>query len=555
MEIENILMNSMGFNQLKKNVEASTERFDSFDDSVYSEYIQAQENLEFIDTFERINNNNVNQKLKMLKKINKDYGNCNKGLENYCRIQSLEAEVEGTSAKKEETKSEDKSVEQPAGASEQKKKWYQKVWEAIKTFFKKIGNFFKMIWNKITGLFKKHADTDEAIEKAREEQLAKLDEYLDKVQLPSSDDDSSKGYIIINDKVVSNLTSAATRYVKLCTQFDAAITELTAKKGSDQSIKKFIEMAKIYLDDNSNISGASNNESLLKVLNNLGSRKYDRAKDPAKFGTSIKETTKIKDIIGTNNSKTISKKLKEVTNVISQFNKSMDQAEKLCANASNKFNDYITKNESNDDESNKIAVALFKAVTKVADINRGLASDLAKSVRVIKLDGLIKGAKEILGVAGAAVKNAAIKLAGGMKKLSKRGQQEVSKLIQSARQAYLDELDKKEYRDLNAALMSSSIKRLIEDISRAYVNDSSYYSKSFYDFQMDVVRAIKDNGYYDILKEKFGDINLKEYETIMNEVNVDKLREAYDKVKNKQATINRAEQDDIQHNLQEKENR
>lgn len=233
----------------------------------------------------------------------------------------------------------------------------------------------------------------------------------------------------------------------------------------------------------------------------------------------------------------------------------MDQAEKLCTNASNKFNDYITKNESNDDESNKIAVALFKAVTKVADINRGLASDLAKSVRVIKLDGLIKGAKEILGVAGAAVKNAAIKLAGGMKKLSKRGQQEVSKLIQSARQAYLDELNKKEYRDLNAALMSSSIKRLIEDISRAYVNDSSYYSKSFYEFGADVYNAIKDNGYYDILKEKFGNINLKEYETIMNEVNVDKLREAYDKVKNKQATINRAEQDDIQHNLQEKENR
>lgn len=555
MEIENILMNSMGFNQLKKNVEASTERFDSFDDSVYSEYIQAQENLEFIDTFERINNNNVNQKLKMLKKINKDYGNCNKGLENYCRIQSLEAEVEGTSAKKEETKSEDKSVEQPAGASEQKKKWYQKVWEAIKTFFKKIGNFFKMIWNKITGLFKKHEDTDKAIEEAPEDKAARLDKYLDEIQLPSSDDDSSKGYIIINDKVVSNLTSAATRYVQLCTQFDAAITELTAKKGSDQSIKKFIEMAKIYLDDNSNISSASNNESLLKVLNNLGSRKYDRAKDPAKFGTSIKETTKIKDIIGTNNSKTISKKLKEVTNVISQFNKSMDQAEKLCANASNKFNDYITKNESNDDESNKIAVALFKAVTKVADINRGLASDLAKSVRVIKLDGLIKGAKEILGVAGAAVKNAAIKIAGGMKKLSKRGQQEVSKLIQSARQAYLDELNKKEYRDLNAALMSSSIKRLIEDISRVYVNDSSYYSKSFYEFGADVYNAIKDNGYYDILKEKFGNINLKEYETIMNEVNVDKLREAYDKVKNKQATINRAEQDDIQHNLQEKENR
>lgn len=552
MEIENVLMNSMGFNQLKKNIEVSVERFDNYDDSVYSEYIQAQENLEFIDTFEKLNTKNTNEKLKMLKKINRDYGNCNKGLENFCRIQSLEAEeaaVDGTSAKKEEVESDDKKVDQPVGASEQKKKWYQKVWEAIKNFFKKIGGFFKMIWQKITGLFKKHEDTDKAIEEAPEDKSAQLDKYLDEVQLPSSDDDSSKGYLIINDKVISNLNNTATRYVQLCTQFDAAITELTSKKGSNESIKKFIEMAKIYLDDNQNISGAADNKALLIVLNNLASRKYDRSKDPEKFGTSIKETTKIKDIIGTNNCKTINNKLKNVTTVISQFNKSMDQAEKLCASASKKFDNYITGNNSQDDENNKIAVALFKAVTKVADINRGLANDLSKSVRVIKLDGVVKAAQKILGtvaqVGEAGVKagvNAAIKLIGGMKKLSKHGQQEVSRLIQSGRQKFQDELNKKQFRDVNAVLMSRSIQELIESISRAYVNDSNYYTKDFNDFKIDVVQAIEDNGYYDMIKEKFGNVSKKEVQTIMSQVNENKLKEAYNKVKTKQMAINQAEQ-------------
>ena len=64
-----------------------------------------------IETFGSLENYNTRAKLDMLNKINKAYGKCNRGIENYCR--SLESETEGTSAVKEDKKpaEEGKSVD------------------------------------------------------------------------------------------------------------------------------------------------------------------------------------------------------------------------------------------------------------------------------------------------------------------------------------------------------------------------------------------------------------------------------------------------------------
>lgn len=128
----------------------SEERFDGFMDSNELDYQNSIESINFINDYERVNDYNNILKIKMLNKINKEYGKLNRGIENY--IYSLEEEVDGTSAKKEE--SESTNTEQPSGTSEKKLKWYQKVWESVKkvaiAIWRAIVKVFKTILKIIT---------------------------------------------------------------------------------------------------------------------------------------------------------------------------------------------------------------------------------------------------------------------------------------------------------------------------------------------------------------------------------------------------------------------
>ena len=142
----------MDLDNYKKDVNNSIERFDGFNDGLWNEYYKAQEELNFIETFGSLENYNTKAKLDMLNKINKAYGKCNRGIENYCR--SLEAETEGTSAVKEE----EKTAEAPKNTAK-KTNWLKNVLTAIGKFFKTIWtsivNFFKNMVSKIKAFFAK----------------------------------------------------------------------------------------------------------------------------------------------------------------------------------------------------------------------------------------------------------------------------------------------------------------------------------------------------------------------------------------------------------------
>ena len=143
----------MDLDNYKKDVNNSIERFDGFNDGLWNEYYKAQEELNFVETFGSLENYNTKAKLDMLNKINKAYGKCNRGIENYCR--SLEAETEGTSAVKEE---EEKTAEAPKNTAK-KTNWLKNVLMAVGKFFKTIWtsivNFFKNVVSKIKAFFAK----------------------------------------------------------------------------------------------------------------------------------------------------------------------------------------------------------------------------------------------------------------------------------------------------------------------------------------------------------------------------------------------------------------
>ena len=114
----------MDLDDYKKDVNNSIERFDGFEDGLWNDYYRAQEELEFVETFDSIESYNTKLKLDMLNKINKAYGKCNRGIENYCRIQSLEAETDDKPNDTEKVN--------------EKLKWYQVIWKRIKEFVLKI---------------------------------------------------------------------------------------------------------------------------------------------------------------------------------------------------------------------------------------------------------------------------------------------------------------------------------------------------------------------------------------------------------------------------------
>lgn len=133
---ESIFAAGMGIPTDNRVEAQSEERFDGNFDTVFAEISRSEEDINFLETYGSLENYNTKAKLDMLNKINKAYGKCNRGIENYCRIQSLEDEKPA-----EEGKSVDpKKVEN-------KKNWLKSVLTAV-------GNFFRNIWSAIVNFFK-----------------------------------------------------------------------------------------------------------------------------------------------------------------------------------------------------------------------------------------------------------------------------------------------------------------------------------------------------------------------------------------------------------------
>ena len=137
---ESIFAAGMGIPTDNTVVAQSEERFDGFLDATFAEISRSEEDIQFLETYGSMEDFNTKAKLNMLSKINKAYGKCNRGIENYCR--SLESETEGTSAVKEN----EKPAEAPKDTTK-KKNWLKSVLTAV-------GNFFRNIWSAIVNFFK-----------------------------------------------------------------------------------------------------------------------------------------------------------------------------------------------------------------------------------------------------------------------------------------------------------------------------------------------------------------------------------------------------------------
>ena len=240
---ESLYAEGIGFNVGRGiNAIMATESSDGDNDALWSE-AQSQENLiRFIDTHEQLQRKNTADKIRMFKKISAKYGRASKSVENWCNIQSREAE-------------ESEGDSDNAEAVKKKQNIFVKIFSAIAKFFKSIfaaiRNGFSKLSAKIKGQNKITPEEMETID----EELKKPSEGLKKhclkiaYTLHTYDDGKIKDFALKFNKCAEHLEDITK---------DMEDSYSTSKELKNFDTSKYVNTLNILKDMLSDIPGLKN---------------------------------------------------------------------------------------------------------------------------------------------------------------------------------------------------------------------------------------------------------------------------------------------------------
>ena len=162
LSLEQLYADGIGIGTSNTSVVFSAESSDGDNDALWSA-AQSQENLiRFIDTHEQLQRKNTADKIRMFKKISAKYGRSSKSVENWCNIQSREAEEEsatdGGDTKTPETVAKKRNI-------------FVRMFSAIAAFFRKM-------FAAISAKFKSWSDAAKAKKKKTPEEIAEADKKM-----------------------------------------------------------------------------------------------------------------------------------------------------------------------------------------------------------------------------------------------------------------------------------------------------------------------------------------------------------------------------------------
>lgn len=145
---------------------SSESAYDGYFDAVQAELTQSFENLEFLDTYSRVNEANDAAKLRMMKRLKRVYGST---IEDPAKASSVESFIDSNIRSLEEDKKTDGSTKKEPGKV---KAFFGKIVEALKKMLTSLKNFFKGIWKKIKEFFTKKTEKNSRV--ATEEEIKKI---------------------------------------------------------------------------------------------------------------------------------------------------------------------------------------------------------------------------------------------------------------------------------------------------------------------------------------------------------------------------------------------
>lgn len=179
------------------------------------EMVKAIEDLESIEAIHSLYMNNMNSKIKMLLKINNEYGTINRGIERYCRIQSLEAD---------EVNNSQPSSDNNSNSPEDSKKkttfvdMTKKVLDMVMNVMKKIFQWIIDMINKLRYNNKVFESTINTINNASSEDLNKVGDDLKNVKF------KTENLLEINKHPQDNVNKHIGTYQNICSVFENAVS-------------------------------------------------------------------------------------------------------------------------------------------------------------------------------------------------------------------------------------------------------------------------------------------------------------------------------------------
>ena len=308
MSFESIYNAGLGLSVAKTSDEsASVERYDGFLTGLLADVTKSEEDLKFIELYGKVEDANTAAKIKMLEKINKNYGKCHRGIENYCR--SCEAEVDGTSALKENNDSTTDAKKAEAG---------KKKTNVLMNVLRAIGDFFVKIWNTIVKFFRTIAAKVKAMIQKRKD--AKIKANLEKEAAKTSADAIKKieNYEKCMDLVTNNLGTVEGIVAKLKRRVDSATKKLsswkveTSKVGVEggvdiytvnasyvivinSAMKLFVNLGKIVMKAASVIQSATDFDTIMDTVKGFSTPTFNEF--VAKYKMTIEKLNPIFDKI------------------------------------------------------------------------------------------------------------------------------------------------------------------------------------------------------------------------------------------------------------------
>lgn len=205
------------------------------------EMYKAIDTLENLDTVESLYDYNLQSKLSMLNKINFNYGKISRGIENYCRVQSLEAENDSQPSTNTENQSNsDQKTDEnnTPNATDDKKRLHmkdilEKVQQAIVNVFVKIFDWIVNLINKFRYNNKVFEATINTINNATPEEINKVSDDLKTVEF------ENKNIIDVSKHPQQNVNKYIAQYQTICDVFANAVTSASTDPKDITRLKDF----------------------------------------------------------------------------------------------------------------------------------------------------------------------------------------------------------------------------------------------------------------------------------------------------------------------------
>lgn len=141
---------------------SSESAYDGYFDAVQAELTRSFENLEFLDTYSRVNEANDSAKLRMMKRLKRVYGST---IEDPAKASSVESFLNNNIRSLEEDKKTDGSTKKEPGKV---RAFFERIVEALKRMLTGLKDFFAGIWKKIKEFFTRKNENNSRVATAEE---------------------------------------------------------------------------------------------------------------------------------------------------------------------------------------------------------------------------------------------------------------------------------------------------------------------------------------------------------------------------------------------------